>query len=49
MLTQVVYCSPLLKIVFVAYTAFTMLALMNILQGLFLESAMRIAELLLFE
>jgi len=37
------YCSPWWRLAFVFYTAFTMLALMNILQGLFLESAMRIA------
>jgi len=38
------HCSPWLQLVFVVYTAFTMLALMNILTGFFLESAMRIAE-----
>lgn len=36
--------SPLWKLVFVVYIAFSVLAMMNILTGIFVESAMRTAE-----
>merc|ERR1712232_1011046 len=41
---MVTYCSPWVKLMFSAYMGFTMLALMNILSGFFMESAMQVAE-----
>merc|ERR1711879_1116760 len=41
---MVKYCSPWVKLMFSAYMGFTMLALMNILSGFFMESAMQVAE-----